>query len=92
MELDSPMTTTGEYLVSISSLSSGTALEHLLAIQMGTGSGSVVTRIDAFLDSDPVVVVEDSSLVCAVDDDLRTTVQERDQTTVLDETLFVGGD
>ena len=32
----------GEYLVSKSSLSSGTALAHLLALQAGTGSGQTV--------------------------------------------------
>lgn len=32
--------TTGEYIVSLSGLSSGTALEHLLAIQARIGSGA----------------------------------------------------
>jgi hypothetical protein len=32
--------TTGEYLVSNSTLSSGTAMQHLLALQIGTGTGS----------------------------------------------------
>lgn len=31
--------TTGEYLVANSTLPSGTALQHLLALQIGTGSG-----------------------------------------------------
>lgn len=41
------MTTTGEYLVQNSSLSSGTALQLLLTLQTGTGSGEPVltTRI-----------------------------------------------
>lgn len=33
------MTTTGQYLVSLSSLPSGSALAHLMAIQTGTGTG-----------------------------------------------------
>jgi hypothetical protein len=33
--------TTGEYLVSHSTLSSGTALQHLLALQIGSGQGTV---------------------------------------------------
>ena len=32
--------TTGEYLVANSTLPSGTALQHLLALQIGTGTGS----------------------------------------------------
>ena len=32
----------GEYLVSKSSLSSGTALDHLLALQAGTGTGQTI--------------------------------------------------
>ena len=34
--------TTGEYLVSLSGLSSGTALEHLLAIQARIGGGATI--------------------------------------------------
>jgi len=36
------MTTTGQYLVSLSSLPSGSALAHLMAIQVGTGTGEAV--------------------------------------------------
>ena len=36
------MTTTGTYLLSHSSLSSGTALAHLLALQAGTGTGQTI--------------------------------------------------
>lgn len=34
--------TTGEYLVAHSTLPSGTALQHLLALQIGSGSGETV--------------------------------------------------
>lgn len=36
------MTTTGAYLLSKSSLASGTALAHLLALQTGTGTGQAI--------------------------------------------------
>ena len=36
------MTTTGDYLVQHSTLPSGTALAHLLALQTGSGSGEAV--------------------------------------------------
>ena len=36
------VTTTGEQLISLSSLSTGTALEHLLAITAGSGPGETI--------------------------------------------------
>lgn len=36
------MTTTGQFLVANSTLPSGTALQHLLALQIGAGSGQTV--------------------------------------------------
>lgn len=36
------MTTTGQFLVANSTLPSGTALQHLLALQIGAGNGQIV--------------------------------------------------
>lgn len=41
--------TTGEYLVSHSSLPTGTALAHLLALQVGTGLGETVFASKSFV-------------------------------------------
>ena len=44
---------TGEYLVSKSSLPSGTALAHLLALQAGTGQGTVFASMFAVRCDEP---------------------------------------
>ena len=52
--------TTGEYLVANSTLPSGTALQHLLALQIGTGTGSGQTifcsQFNVRLDQQELVV------------------------------------
>ena len=49
--------TTGEYLLSRSTLASGTALQHLLALQIGTGQGTVFcSQFNVRLDQQELVV------------------------------------
>lgn len=48
--------TTGERLVEISTLLTGTALEHFLNIQ--TGGGFITTAIDVILQAEPIVKVQ----------------------------------
>ena len=52
--------TTGEYLVLHSTLPSGTALEHLLALQVGSGSGEVIftSHMTAVVSEDSLAIVE----------------------------------
>ena len=49
--------TTGEYLLSKSSLSSGTALAHLLALQTGTGQGTVFAAMFSVSVEQPSLMV-----------------------------------
>lgn len=49
--------TTGEYLVANSTLPSGTALQHLLALQIGSGQGTVFcSQFNVRLDQQELVV------------------------------------
>lgn len=51
------MTTTGQQLVTLSGLLTGSALSHLLAISGGTGSGLIVNDgIDVTVEMDPYTV------------------------------------
>lgn len=53
------MTTTGQYLVSLSNLPSGSALAHLVAIQAGTGTGgSFYSGTVRVVTSRPEVIVQ----------------------------------
>ena len=63
------MTTTGEYLVGISTLTTGTALEHFLNISAGTGTGYPypVDSIIAALEGDVLVVAESDEYSVTVD-------------------------
>ena len=49
--------TTGEYLLSKSSLNSGAALAHLLALQVGTGQGTVFASMFSVSVEQPTVTV-----------------------------------
>ena len=49
--------TTGEYLLSKSSLPSGTALAHLLALQTGTGQGTVFASMFSVSVEQPSITV-----------------------------------
>jgi len=49
--------TTGEYLLSKSSLNSGTALAHLLALQTGTGQGTVFAAMFSVSVEQPSITV-----------------------------------
>ena len=64
------MTTTGERLVAISTLSTGTALEHFLNISTGGAGAAYPVAVD-----DIVVVVEGVTQVVAETDTLNVVVE-----------------
>ena len=79
------MATTGEKLVELSSLSTGTALEHLLAITTGGGTGQTiyVDQISAEIDLDAGadIVADlagdlDDNISASIDDELAAELDE----------------
>ena len=82
------MATTGEKLVELSSLSTGTALEHLLAITTGgggTGETIIVDMIRAEITPNLESEVE-AELAATVADELDASISE-DIDSELDDTL-----
>jgi len=83
------MATTGEKLVELSSLSTGTALEHLLAITTGGGGGTgetiYVDRIAAVVAGAVVGSIAADGIRATIADDQEAELAGDIQATVTDE-------
>jgi hypothetical protein len=83
------MATTGERLVELSGLPTGTALDHLLAIETGGGTGTgetiYVDRIAAELADAVLGTVAEDSIRATIHDDQEAELADDIQATVTDE-------
>ena len=74
--------TTGDYLVSHSTLPSGTALQHLLALQVGTGSGETIfaSRFSVTIEQDEITVQQRAKRQAAPAQEIRKPSAEQSPT------------
>lgn len=78
--------TTGERLVSISTLETGTAMEHFLNIQ--TGGGSVGTIVDVILKPNPIAKIQiDNIIGVQTDKPLEITINKLPNVEIDDEEI-----